>query len=374
MKTLILTAADIRRLVLTVGLDALMDAMIDRLEAALRCYDAEQTAVYPRRGFAYTEPSTGLLEWMPCMSSAHRATIKVVGYHPHNAQRHRLPTILATASEYDTTSGHLTCMMDATFLTALRTGAASAVASRILAIPDAGTVGLVGAGAQAVTQLHALTRIFDLRRVLVYDVEPAHQASFGRRTARFAAGVSVEAASPEQLAAEADVVCTATSVEIGAGPVMPAEGLQPWVHVNAVGSDFPGKMELPAALLRDAFVCPDNREQAVLEGECQQLEASQVGPELWEVVRHQDRFQPQRHRRTVFDSTGWALEDQVAMHLLMEYATELGIGTRLAVEIVTEDPLDPYHFLEAPTPVAGVTAPGGSGRARAQAAHMEQLA
>lgn len=346
METLILTGDDVRRILLHVGLDTLMDEMIGHLSSAFEAYDplSESTDVPVRQGFVYHQPVTGLLEWMPCRQAGVGATIKIVGYHPENPREKNLPTILSTVNAFDTTSGHLVCMMDGTLLTALRTGAASAVASRILASPETRVVGLIGAGAQAVTQLHALTRLFDLEQVYVYDADPEVAGSFARRVAVFGRGLPIELAPVDEIVRSADVLCTATSVGVGEGPVFGDIEPKPWAHFNAVGSDFPGKIELPLALLRRSVVCPDCWEQAMREGECQQLAPAEVGPALWELVQRPERADYLQERLTVFDSTGWALEDDAAMHLFMRYAAELQLGTRLAVEIISEDAVNPYHF------------------------------
>lgn len=346
MDTLLLTAPDVRHLAREVGLDALMDALIDRLDEALRAYDADTVETPQRSGFAYAKPYPGLVEWMPCLVRDAHATVKMVGYHPENPGRVGLPTILSTVSAYDTQTGHLRALVDGTLLTALRTGAASAIATRLLAAPGASTLGLLGAGAQAVTQLHAIGRVLDLERVVVYDVDPRAEASFAERVAPFAGALSVEAAPLLDVVAEADVLCTATSIPIGAGPLFPAEApLREGVHINAVGSDFSGKFELPAALLRRSFVCPDLPGQALREGECQQLRPDEIGPSLHEVAQNADAYAAERARATVFDSTGWALEDYVAMDLFMEYAQALGVGTRVPIEVVPDDALDPYEAL-----------------------------
>ncbi|NDJ60670.1 MAG: ornithine cyclodeaminase family protein, partial [Chloroflexi bacterium] len=119
----------------------------------------------------------------------------------------------------------------------------------------------------------------------------------------------------------------------------------PWLHINAVGSDFPGKFEIPVALLERAFVSPDFPLQALAEGECQQLSREQVGPPLFELVRHPEAHHPVREQLSVFDSTGWALEDQVSLEMMLNYARELGVGTEIEIESAFADPLNPYGFL-----------------------------
>lgn len=345
MKTRILARHHVARIVAAVGLDALMDEMIDRITVAVGEYDGSRTLVRPRDGFHYTEPDIGLLEWMPVMHTAEMTTIKVVGYHPSNPERRNLPTILSTVSAYETETGHLAGLADGTFLTALRTGAASAVASRILAKPDSRILGLVGCGAQSITQVHAMLRSFAIEQVLIHDIDDRNTASFRTRAASvLPPDVEVRVAPLDLLMQSADIVCTSTSVGIGEGPLFEDLPTRPWLHVNAVGSDFPGKVELPRAFLRRSLVCPDHRDQAIKEGECQQLAPEAIGPSLAELVAQADAHREARGRTTVFDSTGWALEDRVGIQLLLDHANRLGLGLLLELEDIGDDPLNPYHF------------------------------
>ncbi len=346
METLILSRKDLAHLSAKVGLEALLDDLIGRLEGAIRDYDAQRTVIPMRDGFNYAVPSTGLIEWMPLMQQGRRVLVKTVGYHPHNPEQHGLPTILSTVATYDVRHGHLIALADATFLTALRTGAASAVASRIMARPDSATLGLIGCGAQAVTQAHALSRLFAFKRLLVYDIDRPTMDSLPARLSGLGMDhIPIEAVSPEEAARRSDILCVSTSVEVGMGPVFHDVETRPWLHINAVGSDFPGKIELPKPLLLRSFVCPDFPEQARREGECQQLPAEAIGPSLADVLQQPARFRDLPERLTVFDSTGWALEDQVAFDLLLEHAERVGVGSRIEIESLSEDPKDPYGFL-----------------------------
>jgi ornithine cyclodeaminase/alanine dehydrogenase-like protein (mu-crystallin family) len=345
MKTFIIPAQDIRIIVQKVGLDHLMDAMITRLTTTFRQFDAACYSIPARSGFTYHNPYLGLLEWMPVMQHQAAVAIKVVGYHPSNPARNGLPTILSTVSSYDTHTGHLVGLADATFLTALRTGAASAIATRALMHPDSRVVGLIGAGAQAVSQLHALSRVFEIDHVMVYDVDPTVTRSFSARVEFLNLEVTpIDVSGLSRLASDADVICTATSVEIGAGEVFHDQDLKPHLHVNAVGADFPGKFEVPLTLLQRSFVCPDFPEQAFKEGECQRLLPEQIGGSLVDVIQQPAKYAYARQISSVFDSTGWALEDQVAMDLLLDYAGELGLGMAIELESASRDPRDPYHF------------------------------
>ncbi len=347
LKTRVLSVADIRCIVEHMGLDALMDEMIARLSQAFEQFDPTETIVPVRTGFNYHQPHVGLVEWMPLFQKYRQIVVKAVGYHPENPIQHALPTVLSTVSAYDPASGHLAAVMDGTFLTALRTGAASAIATRHLAKPDSCILGLIGAGAQAVTQLHALSRCFDLDQVLVFDSDPATTRSFAERVACLQLDpLTIRPATVSEIVSTADILCTATSVEVGSGPVFTDQTIQPWLHINAVGADFPGKFEIPLSLLERGFVCPDFYEQAVLEGECQRLKDPRlIAPELYQVVQAPAQYRSYQGQLTVFDSTGFALEDQVALNMLLDYATELEVGTWIALESAFAEVKNPYSFI-----------------------------
>ncbi len=345
MQTMLLTVHDIRQIVAAMGIQTLMREMINALENAFRCYDPLTTQVPARAGFSYDQPFTGLLEWMPVLVHGQTVTVKMVGYHPHNPDQHELPTILSSIGTYDVRTGQLLALMDGTFLTALRTGAASGLAASYLAHPDSRVMGIVGAGAQAVTQLHAVAELFAIQKVCIYDVDKSATASFMNRT-RFL-GIPVQVMADDQLdelVRSADILCTATSTAIGSPPVFADTVTKPWLHINAIGSDFPGKTELPLTLVERAIVHPDFTEQALKEGESQRLVVDALGPPLYEVVQAPDKYAAERERLTIFDSTGWALEDAVAAELLLSHARRLQLGQTLHIQHTSTDPLNPYDF------------------------------
>nr|CBL93715.1 cyclodeaminase [Streptomyces sp. L-49973] len=345
-RTHIVDAEAISTIVAKVGLGQLYDLTISRMATVLAGGPDAPVEMKQRDGFLLKTPELGLLEWMPAVRHGATVSIKMVGYNPHNPVKNQLPTILSTLCAFDADSGHLRAVVDGTFATAIRTGAASALASRVLARPDASVLGLVGCGAQAVTQLHALSRIFTFSEVLVCDEDVRAENSFATR-ARLPEGL-VRVAPLAEVEERADVLCTATSVAAHQGPVIGGTSLKPWVHINAIGSDMPGKTELPLRLLREAVVCPDHLEQARAEGDCQQLAPEDIGPPLAELL-----LDPDAHRRlspvmTVYDSTGLALQDLVMVEVFEELARELDVGHHIAVEATADDPQDPYSFLPEP--------------------------
>ena len=347
MKTLILAAEDMHFLANRVGLDQIMDEMIERLGNAFASYHNAWVQTPARSGFNYQQPATGLVEWMPAMRDGKSVHVKTVGYHPQNGSLYGLPTILATQATYSTANGHLVSLMDASFTTALRTGAASAVASKLLARPDSAVLGIIGAGAQAVTQLHALSRLFPIRKVYLFDTDVEAMQSFERRIQRLGlTNLSFTSGLVGGWISKIDILVTATSVAVGEGPVFQDLNIPQHLHINAVGSDFPGKFEIPKSLLRRALVCPDFTEQAVAEGECQRLSTVEIGPDLCDLTANRSRYQDASAGITVFDSTGWSLEDMVAMDLFAEYANSYQVGTEFQIETLSEDYRDPYQFTD----------------------------
>jgi len=276
-----------------------------------------------------------------------KVLIKVVGYHPSNPGKFNLPTIVSTISEYDTNSGHLCALIDGVLATAIRTGAASAVASKLMAKPTSSVLGLIGCGTQAVTQLHAISLCFKIERVLFYDVDPNASSSFEKRCSALNLNTGFISTTIEEIVKNSDILCTATSIDIGAGPLFSNIETKPHLHINAVGSDFPGKVEIPLELLQKCFVCPDFIEQAIVEGECQQLDQKDIGAGLVEVVQNSDKYAYVQNERSLFDSTGWALEDKVVMELFLECASKLGLGQELEIEHGPSDTKNPYDFLKA---------------------------
>ncbi|MEL6140348.1 MAG: ornithine cyclodeaminase family protein, partial [Bacteroidota bacterium] len=255
--TLILSASEVERIIREVGLHPLMDELNVRMEKTFLEYDPAKTIVPVRSGFNYTKPEVGLVEWMPLYQTGELVLIKVVGYHPNNPNKYGVPTIVSTISNYDTATGHLKSLIDGILPTALRTGSASAVASKYLAHPESKILGLIGCGAQAVTQLHALSRVFAFEEVLYYDIDPDTTESFPGRVAALELQINMRSVAIGEIVRQADILCTATSIGVGEGPLFDHLPTKEHLHINAVGADFPGKTELPLSLLHECYVCPD---------------------------------------------------------------------------------------------------------------------
>jgi ornithine cyclodeaminase/alanine dehydrogenase-like protein (mu-crystallin family) len=324
-----------------------MDQLILELSNALKSYERDKMHIPIRSGFNYQTPNPGLVEFMPIYSEGEEVILKVVGYHPENPNSIQMPSILSTIYSYDTETGHLNAIVDGVLLTALRTGAASAIASQLMANPESSILGLIGCGTQAITQLHALSRVFPLKKILFYDKDPKVVENFNDRIKVLDLTIEANYSPIDQIVKNADILCTATSIDIGAGPLFKDLETKPHLHINAIGSDFPGKTELPIRLLKNSLVCPDFKEQALIEGECQQLDEAEIGPSIIELIKNQKQFGGIKNRLTVFDSTGWALQDKVVMQIFLDYAYKREIGHLIEIESISRDAKNPYHFLDS---------------------------
>ena len=349
VKTHLIRAEDLRVIVQKVGLDRLMDETISSIASIAQANTGSSFDIPERAGFHYKDPNLGLIEWMPAMQHGNHVVLKLVGYHPNNPSTRQLPTILSTLLVLDTATGHLSSVVDGTFATALRTGAASAVATSVLQSPGASNLGLVGAGAQAVTQLHGLSRVMDLATVYVFDVDESTANSFQDRVAGLSLReVEIKRASLAEVVTNSDVLTTATSVNPGDGPVIKDMNLREHVHVNAVGADFPGKFELPLSLLKRSLVVPDFVPQAMKEGECQRLNPGHLGPDFCTLLSNPEGYSNYRNQATIFDSTGFALEDYAVAMLISRYAREVNCGVSIELESIGWDAKNPYGFLRHP--------------------------
>lgn len=346
LSTIALDVGDLAAVIADVGLDAFMDELIDVLRSALSTFDTAQVEHRVRAGFSYETPAHGLVEWMPTMLAGDVVSVKTVGYHPSNPESRGLPSVLATTALYDPITGSLSAICEATLLTALRTGAASALVTEVATRGEPITLGVVGAGAQAVTQIHAISRVRRIERLVVTDPNADVAESLaGRLPPGIGASPEVvTAGSFNDLVDHFDVICTCTSVAIGEGPVLRLSNARAGVHVNAVGADFPGKTELAREDLQQAIVIPDVIEQCLVEGECQQLDRDDIGPSLVDVLGGSS-LQGLVEERTIFDSTGWSYEDLLAARLFLSHAKRLGLGTAIDLQRMPRDPYDPYETL-----------------------------
>jgi alanine dehydrogenase len=247
--------------------------------------------------------------------------MKWVCAYPGNPAK-GLPNVMATLIYSDPATGYPLAIMDAMDITAYRTGATAAIASKYLARPDSTTLGLIGAGQQAYSQLAAHAELFRLKRIKVFDISPAAVERFIKSFPQYA----VEACSLQEAAA-VDIVCTLTTSR---KPFLKREWILPGTHINAVGADGPGKQELEPSILKEALVVVDDLKQAVAGGEVNVpisqglFKGEQIHATLGEIITGRKPGRRDRKSITVFDSTGLAIEDIAVARMIYEKARASG--------------------------------------------------
>ena len=289
--------------------------LVAALEEAFR-RDYRATVRMPNR-LHLNIPATGVLLTMPCFDSALPALgIKlVVVRDPPPADG---GAVEATYLLLDPATGEVRAHMAANSLTDLRTAAASAVATKRLARPDAATLGLFGTGRQAAAHLRVFSEVLNIRDVLVCGSRPERSREFARRfTAEIAkANAKIEPADPRACASRSDVLCTCTTSK---EPLFEGSWLRPGTHLNLVGAFQPDTREADDETIRRARVVVDTYEGALAEAGDLLLPLNRgiisrehIAADLHELVSEKKPGRTTGDDITVFKSVGCALEDLVA--------------------------------------------------------------
>jgi ornithine cyclodeaminase/alanine dehydrogenase-like protein (mu-crystallin family) len=255
--------------------------------------------------------------------------LKAGGYWPRNAaagrSNHQSTTLL-----FEPGSGQAMALVGANYLTGVRTGAASALASRHLARPDAKVLGLIGTGAQSIHQLRAALAVRPLTRVLAWDPDKANLATFGRAVAGL--GLAFEALDIADVASRSDIIISVTPSRAA---LVRREWVRPGTHINAMGADTAGKQEWDAELVAAASLVVDDAEQAITIGECQHafrlglIDRDRLRWSLGAVIA--GAFgRRSLEEITLFDGTGVALQDLAVAALAYRRARERGLGIECA--------------------------------------------
>ncbi|RLI05086.1 ornithine cyclodeaminase family protein [Candidatus Bathyarchaeota archaeon] len=281
------------------------------------------------------------------------AGVKIVNTHPENRRKFGLPTVSGIIVLLNPEDGRILSIMDATWITAVKTAAASAVATKYLGRDDSEVFGLVGAGLQAVAHVDAFTCSTNISEVRVW--------SRTRRTVRrFLELMSerhpelrfVEAGEVAEAVRDCDVVTTLTPSR---RPIVAADWISPGTHINAMGSDARGKHELEPEILRMAKVVVDDLEHCSLTGEINValskglMTKEDVYAEIGEIILGEKPGRTSRDEVTVFASTGIAAQDVAVAYSVYKRAVEKGFGLNVDVsgptmELVRQLSQRPLHM------------------------------
>jgi ornithine cyclodeaminase/alanine dehydrogenase-like protein (mu-crystallin family) len=326
-----------------------MEECIETVESAFATL-ARGGSVQPLRSANWLPDRSGLLGTMPGMagsSGEEPATlgIKVVTVFPGNhpgpgGSEPAFPSHQGVVLVFDARRGNLTAILDAESITAIRTAAASAVATRWLAREDASTLALLGSGVQAKSHLEAMRAVRPIERVRVWSRTPEHARTFAEGAAEEGAdsahGLVVEAVDSARRAVEgADLVCTVTG---SSEPVLEGSWLGPGTHVNAVGACTPQARELDTEVVARSRLYTDRRESLLVEAGDFRIPKAEgavtdehlVG-ELGDLILGRIPGRRSDAEITLFKSLGIAVEDLATADLVVRKAREAGIGREMVL-------------------------------------------
>lgn len=310
---LLLTAEDVRKLLT-------MDECIVAVERAFRLY-GEGKACPPAVLSVHAQNGTFHVKSGILSLSRPYFAAKVNGNFPDNRARFGLPTIQGVIVLCDAEKGSPLAVMDSREITALRTGAATAVAARYLARPDSRVATICGCGEQGRAQLKMLTRVSLLQTVFAYDLDEQQALGFASELSEDLSLTVTRVTDLATAVRQSDICVTCTTAR---EPLLNVNNVSPGTFIAAVGADSPQKQEMHPELMARSKIVADILDQCAVMGDLHHaLEAGAVSradvfAELGEVVAGKKPGRESDAEIIVFDSTGMALQDVAAATVVYE--------------------------------------------------------
>ncbi|RKP49304.1 ornithine cyclodeaminase family protein [Trinickia fusca] len=326
MTTRILTASDV------LSVFSYEDA-IRALAGAFACLQ-EGAVVMPSRGIVRIG-ETQVLTMAAHVGHVAPFVVKLSSIAPRNKAR-ALPLIHAAVVLLDGSTGRILAFMEGASLTALRTGAMSGLATKLLAREDSTSLAILGAGEQARTQLAAVCAVRKIEEVFVHSRTPSRADCFARWVQSQSSSRVTVTATAEDAIARADIVCCATSTASPI-PLMGEEHIRPGMHFNAIGGVDEVACELPPGALGRSYTVVEQREAALTEaGEV--IEALRLGVttpeqlvEIGDIVSGRARARSCAEQITIFKSVGVAIQDAAIAALVYAKALDAGVGVDVSL-------------------------------------------
>lgn len=285
----------------------------------------------PPKSYLYYTAYNGDLRTMPAYLEEEDITgVKIVNVHPGNPAL-GLPTVMALIVLISPQTGAPIAIMDGTYLTDIRTGAAGGIAAKYLARKDSKVIGMVGAGNQARTQLEALSEVFEPELVKVTSRTKESCEQFIREAADI---ISCEIRYEETIenVCDCDILVTTTPTR---KPIVKAQWIKEGTHINAIGADAVGKEELDPELIIRSKIVVDDIVQALHSGEVNvplskhYISENDIHAQLGEVIVGLKPGRTSEEEITIFDSTGLAIQDVASAHLVYQRALSKGLGKQV---------------------------------------------
>jgi alanine dehydrogenase len=319
--SLVLTGAEVMQV-----LD--MDLALAAAVEAFRAYGEGRVNMPPKSYLSLAHGDFRAMYGEIFLPGDHVCGLKWVNVHPGNPAKGLL-TVMAKILLDNPETGLEFADMDGTHITDYRTGAAGGVAAKYLARADATSLGLIGAGAQARTQVAAILKVRPIHEIVVYNRHVEHAQAFAQKLEETYAVRARAAATAEEAVLGRDIVVTTTP---STAPVVLRDWVSPGTHINAIGADAAGKQELESSILMAGKVVVDDWAQASHSGEINvplakgELTPAKVYGSLGEVVAGKKPGRKTPEEITVFDSTGLIIQDLALGLAVYKRARERGLG------------------------------------------------
>ena len=293
----------------------------------------------PAKVYLFYSKFDGDLRTMPSyVEDMDVSAVKIVNVHPQNQKNYGMRTVMAVLVLINPHTGAPLAFMDATHITDMRTGAASAVASKYLARPNPRVIGIIGAGNQARTQMLAMiTQFGNFDEVRIFDMYPEKTKSLVRefrRKYKDKVGKIKGVQTAKDAVVDSDIVITATSSR---GPIVMDEWVRPGTHFSCIGADAPGKQEMDPRILKRAHLVIDDWEQASHSGEINvplskgELTKDDVNAEIGHIVAGLKPGRSNDQEITVFCSTGLAIQDCLTAKIVYDHAMNQKVGRSMQI-------------------------------------------
>ncbi len=308
-----------------------IEEALQSVEKAFR-YFGQGKAQMPAKVYICLDKYKGDFRAMPAYLEGFKGCgIKWVNVHPENKKR-GLPTVMAVIILSDPRNGFPLCLMEATYATALRTGAAGGIAAKYLARADSRKIALVGCGVQARMQLLALNKLFNIEEVRVWGMKPHEAKRVINRMKELKSLKMTVCDTVKDCVSDSDIIVTTTPSR---KPLVRLKWLKTGVHINAIGADAAGKQEIDPQILKSAKIVVDAWEQAAHSGEINvpvregKLSKNDIYANIGEIVTGRKKGRTKRSEITVFDSTGLAIQDIAIANIIYRKAKRLKKGRDL---------------------------------------------
>ena len=294
---------------------------------------ATGNATMPQRTPIGVPDHHGVALFMPAhIKSLGALGAKVVTVYKDNVAMHGLPTVLGTIILLDEATGFPVALMDGGYLTAMRTGAVSGVATKYMARPEAAVAALFGTGVQAFTQVLGVHEARPLKKLLAYSIDPTEARQRFAHKITEQTGVTVELVDdPAAAMARADIVILATTA---ATPIVDGRWFAPGTHINGVGSHAPKMRELDSLTVQKSRIvcdltgaCKAEAGDLIIPADASEWAWDTVAGDLGEVIIGKVPGRTSGDEITLFKSVGLAIQDMSAARVVFDEAVKRGIGT-----------------------------------------------